>query len=88
MTKRKSIAMQIAEHFSCDVADIREYDYQPGLWTRKVYAGMDGNKYWSAGGDKPPRHREGGEIVWTKVPSNWPGNGHLWVGVNADEVAA
>lgn len=78
---RKSIAIQIAEHFGCDVADIREYDYQPGHWTRKVYSGMDGNRYWSAGGDKPPRHRDGDDdLVWTKVESNWRGNAHLWKG--------
>jgi hypothetical protein len=76
----KNIAMQIAEHFGCDVADIRDYDYQPGFWNRKVYAGMDGNRYWSAGGNKPPRHRDGDDLQWIKVKSNWKGNPDLWVG--------
>ena len=77
----KKIAMQIAEHFGCDVADIRDYDYQPGMWTRKVYAGMDGNRYWSAGGNKPPRHRDGDDaLVWVRVPSHWKGNPDLWMG--------
>lgn len=85
--KRKSIAMQIAEHFGCDVADIRDYEYQPGTWTRKVYAGFDGNSYWSAGGKTPPRHREvPGGIVWRRVFSNFPNNGPLWWGVSDNEV--
>lgn len=33
--KRKSVAMQIAEHFGDDVADIRDYDYQPGTYSPK-----------------------------------------------------
>ena len=78
----KSIATQIAEHFGCDVADIRGYDYHPGSWSRKVYAGMDGNRYWSAGGEKPPRYRndEQSDLVWRRVPSNWANNPDLWVG--------
>lgn len=81
----KSIAIQIAEHFGCDINDIRPYDYQPGRWTRKVFAGMDGNRYWSAGGATPPRHRDGDDdLVWRRVKSNWQGNPDLWVG----EVAA
>lgn len=81
----KSIAMQIAEHFGCDVADIRDYDYQPGFWTRKVYAGMDGNRYWSANCKTPPKHRDGDDsLVWRQVPSSLAGNPPLWVG----EVAA
>jgi hypothetical protein len=77
----KSIARQIAEHFGCDVADIRDYEYQPGTWSRKVYAGMDGNRYWSTGGTKPPRYcDEEGGITWRSVKSNWPGNPDLWVG--------
>lgn len=78
--KRKSIAMQIAEHFSCDVADIREYDYQPGTYAPKVYCGMDGNNYWSAG-PRPPRatRYDSCPLVWVRVESHWRGNGPLWV---------
>ncbi len=77
----KSIARQIAEHFGCDIADIRDHEYHPGSWSRKVYAGMDGNRYWSAGGTKPPRYRdEESDIVWRRVRSNWQGNPDLWVG--------
>jgi hypothetical protein len=77
----KSIARQLAEHLSVDVDYIREYEYHPGCWTRKVYAGIDGNRYWSAGGAKPPRYRdEEGDITWRSVKSNWPGNPNLWVG--------
>lgn len=80
MKKRKTIATQIAEHFGCDIADVRGYDYQPGRWNRKVYLGMDGNNYWSAGGATPPKHRDGGVIIWKSVQSNWFGNQNLWVG--------
>lgn len=81
----KSIAIQIAEHFGCDVADIRDHNYQPGLWTRKVYAGMDGNRYWSADCKTPPKRRDEryfahDGLVWRQVPSNFPGNPPLWVG--------
>ena len=78
---RKSVAMQIAEHFSCDVADIREYDYQPGTYSPKVYNGMDGNNYWSAG-PRPPKYRGDAEenMKWVQVESNWKGNGPLWLG--------
>ena len=80
-TRSKSAAIQIAEHFGCDVADIRDYDYQPGHWSRKVYAGMDGNRYWAGAGAKPPKHRDmDGGIVWRQVDSNWRGNAPLWVG--------
>ena len=77
---RKSIAQQIAEHFGCDIADIRECKYQPGHWSQAVFAGFDGNKYWSAG-RSAPRHRDGDDgIVWVSVPSNYPGNNNLWRG--------
>ena len=75
-----SIAMQVAAHLGCDVADIRDYDYQPGCWNRKVFAGMDGNRYWSAGGKTAPKHKEGANLHWKQVPSNYPGNPPLWVG--------
>jgi hypothetical protein len=68
-------------HFGSDVADIRDYDYQPGQWSRKVYAGFDGNRYWSAGGRKPPKHRDGDDnLTWRQVPSNYPNSPPLWVG--------
>ena len=75
----KRVVTQIAEHFGCDVRDISEYDYQPGQWNRPVYAGFDGNAYWSAGGVKPPKHRTGDDgLAWERVASNYPGNAHLW----------
>lgn len=75
--KRKSIPRQIAEHFGCDMADIRDSNYQHGHWTPAVFT--EGNDYWSAG-PRPPRHKDGGEgnMKWTKVESSWPGNGPLW----------
>ena len=78
----KSIARQIAEHFGTDVDYIREFEYHPGCWTRKVYAGIDGNRYWSTGGAKPPRYRhdQHSDLVWRKQKSNWPGNPDLWIG--------
>lgn len=77
---RKSIAQQIAEHFGCDISDIRECKYQPGHWSQAVFAGFDGNNYWSAG-RSAPRHRDGDDgIVWVSVPSNYPGNNNLWRG--------
>ena len=76
----KSIAIQIAEHFGSDVEDIRDYDYQPGQWNRKVYAGFDGNRYWSANGKTPPKHKEGADLRWKQVPSNYPNNPPLWIG--------
>lgn len=87
ITKRKSIAIQIAEHFGCDIADIRDFEYHPGSWSRKVYAGMDGNRYWSAGGNTPPRYRddEESDIVWRRVASNWRGNPDLWVGTSKED---
>lgn len=74
----KSIRRQVAEHLGHDIADIEEY--QPGMWTRRVYAGFDCNRYWSAGGNAPPRNRNGTSIVWQRVPSNYPGNPCLWLG--------
>lgn len=79
MTKRKSVAVQIAEHFGCDVADIRDYKYQPGTFTPAVYAGFDGNNYWSAGPRAPRERAYGASLVWRRVASNFPGNGPLWV---------
>ena len=78
----KTVARQIAEHFGCDIADIRDYEYHPGRWNRKVYAGMDDNRYWSAGGPKPPTYMwaDAPSIVWRQVQSNYPGNSFLWVG--------
>ena len=80
--KSKRAAMQIAEHFGCDVADIRDYDYQPGRWSRKVYAGFDGNRYWAGAGKTAPKHSDDNSISWKQVPSNWLGNPPLWVGEN------
>lgn len=79
---KKRIARQIAEHFGCDVDEIRDYDYQPGRWTRKVYCGMDENRYWSAGGEKPPKYvgDDPAPLTWVRVRSNWKGNADLWVG--------
>jgi len=83
---RKSIARQIAEHFGCDIADIRDYNYQPGHWSRDVFAGFDGNRYWSAGGSTPPQHRDGStDTVWKQVVSYYPSNPHLWVGEAATD---
>jgi len=78
--KRKSIAMQIAEHFGWDISDLRDYEYHPGKWSRKVYSGWSGNTYWSAGGSTPPRYlgRDGG-LTWVLVPSAFPGNPPLWM---------
>lgn len=77
---RKSTAMQIAEHFGWDVAEVREYRYQPGRWSQAVYLGLDGNNYWSAG-RRPPRYRDGDDgLKWVSVPSNYPGNNNLWMG--------
>lgn len=80
MKVRKTIARQIAEHFGWDIEEIKLYDYQPGNFSRKVYAGFDGNTVWSAG-KTPPRHLNGlsSTYVWKKVPSSWPGNPDLWV---------
>ena len=80
----KRIATQIAEHFGWDIDDIRDYEYHPGAWTRKVYAGMDGNNYWSAGGKTPPRYigHDHAPLVWVRVKSNWPGNPDLWCGTD------
>ena len=77
--------MQIAEHFGWDVADVRDYHYQPGTFSKRVYAGMDGNMYWSAG-KLPPRERGvlHQTMVWRRVESNYPGNGVLWV-ASSDE---
>lgn len=72
--------MQIAEHFGWDVAEIREFDYQPGTYSPKVYAGFDDPNYWSAG-PRPPRYLgPGGDCLsWRRVESTWKGNGPLWV---------
>jgi hypothetical protein len=79
--KPKSTATQIAEHFGWDVADVRDYRYQPSHWSQPVYAGLDGNSYWSAG-RSAPHHRDGDDgITWVSVPSNYPGNNNLWKGV-------
>lgn len=76
----KTIARQISEHFGWDIEEIKDYEYQPGRWTRKVYAGFDGNRYWSAG-KTAPRLRDGvSEIAWRQEPSSWPGNPDLWIG--------
>lgn len=46
----------------------------------KVYAGMDGNNYWSAG-PRPPRYKHGNDgIIWEKVESSYPNGGTLWRG--------
>lgn len=84
MAKSKSAAIQIAEHFGADVADIREYNYQPGHWSRPVFAGFDGNRYWAGAGSKPSKHRDGDDdLLWEQVPSSWAGNPPLWRGVAA-----
>lgn len=76
----KRIATQIAEHFGFDIDEIKEYEYQPGFFTRKVYAGFDENRLWSAG-KTPPRRADGwpSEYVWKRVPSAWPNNPDLWM---------
>lgn len=80
--KRKGIARQVAEHLGCDIAELRDYEYHPGCWSRKVFSGMDGNNYWSGSGKNPPAYRDGSDddITWKRVPSNFPGNPDLWVG--------
>jgi hypothetical protein len=78
--KPKSTAMQIAEHFGCDIFDIIDYRYQPGEWSRPVYCGFDGNNYWSAGKTKPRYGHGEQDMVWESVKSNYPGNNNLWKG--------
>jgi len=77
----KPIASQIAEHFGWDIADVRGCEDHPGHWTRRVYdTGMDGNRYWSAGGNTPPKQLvvSSSPPRWVRVKSNWPGNPDLW----------
>ena len=77
--KRKSIPRQIAEHFGCDMDDVRDASYQHGHWTPAVFSGFTGDgAYWSAG-PRQPRHKDGEDgLKWTQVQSQWPGNGPLW----------
>jgi hypothetical protein len=57
--KRKSIPRQIAEHFGCDMDDVRDASYQHGHWTPAVFIGFTGDgAYWSAG-PRQPRHKDG-----------------------------
>ncbi|CAB4153187.1 hypothetical protein UFOVP605_46 [uncultured Caudovirales phage] len=84
-TKRKSVATKLAEHFGWDVADLRDFNYQPGRFTPRVYAGMlSKNEYWSAG-STPPKDRDECGFIWERVESSFPGGGTLWVSTKAKD---
>tara|TARA_R110000868_G_scaffold196229_1_gene442115 strand:- start:48 stop:302 length:255 start_codon:yes stop_codon:yes gene_type:complete len=74
----------IAEHFGADEQDIKEYEYQPGRFTRKVFA-LTGNDYWSTG-KAAPTDRNGviPRSEWVKVQSSYDPSITLWK-FNADK---
>ena len=81
----KSVATRLAEHFGWDVEDLRDYDYQPGRFSPRVYAGMfNNNEYWSAG-SRAPKDRDNMDFVWDKVESSYPSGGTLWVSTKSKE---
>ena len=73
--KRTSPATVIAETFSCDVADIRDYRYQPGHTRQAIYA--IGNSYFGVSSTTPKDE----EYAWTKALDQWSAQRHgtiLW----------
>ena len=83
--KRKSVAYRLAEHFGCDVDELREYDYHAGMYSPKVYAGMDGNNYWSAGPRKPRYHGGEDTLEWRRIEPTQTNIGTLWVADGSED---
>lgn len=85
---RKSVALRLAEHFGSDVAEMREYDYHSGHYVPKVYLGMDGNRYWSAG-PRPPKYKGAADpdLTWRRVDPTDTRIGTLWVGEAVEVVS-
>ena len=78
--RRKSTAEKLAEHFSDDVAHVREYSYQPGRYTSPVYS--LGDDLWAAG-ERPPKYKGPGadaeqQEKWKLVKSSFDPNVKLW----------
>lgn len=71
----KRIATLLAEHFGWDVTDVRDSEYQPGRFTRKVYT--LGNDYYSAGA-KPPIDSDGFIVFARSFPSAYDPTVTIW----------
>lgn len=71
----KRIATLLAEHFGWDVADVRDNEYQPGQFTRKVY--VLGNDYYSAG-KRPPLDSDGIMVFERSFPSAYDPSVTIW----------
>jgi hypothetical protein len=69
-------AVVIAETFSSNVTDIREYRYQPGQTKQAIFA--IGNVYYTVSSGEPKDK----EYAWEKAPDQWSAERHgtvLWV---------
>ena len=71
----KRIATLLAEHFGQDISDMRDNEYQPGRFTRKVYT--FGNDYYSAG-SKAPIDSDGILVFVRHFPSSYDPSVTIW----------
>lgn len=75
MANRTRPATVIAETFSLDVADVREYRYQPGQTKQAIYA--IGERYFTVSAT-PPKDKE---YSWKQASDQWSAQRHntiLW----------
>jgi len=80
MARLSKAGERVACHLGMDGDSFEEdYRYQPGRWTKPVYA--IGNRYWSAGA-APPKHVHGTlhdfDEPWRRVVSSYDGKTVLW----------
>lgn len=82
----KSAKEALATHLGMDTAELTEYRYQPGRFTKTVYAVAD--SYYCAGKDSlslpKPTRESGMTISWAEVPDPYV-NGCGWKIFSATE---
>jgi uncharacterized Zn finger protein (UPF0148 family) len=85
--KRKSTLTLVAEHLGTSTEDLKDYEYQPGRFTKPVYSS---GKHLYAAGDTAPKEvkndpNEPDMYKWSKVSSNYDPRYTIWVSQDLEE---
>ena len=78
--KRKSSLTLIAEHLGTSTEDLKDYEYQPGNFTKPVYSA---GKHLYAAGDVAPKEvkndpNEPDLYKWTRLQSKYDPRYTIW----------
>lgn len=71
----KSAKSALANHFGWDIAEMKDYEYQAGLYTKQVFS-VGADDYYCASTDpkklpKPVSKNRGSDFNWVEVPDNF-----------------